>query len=150
VSRTFHGRDVFAPVAAHLATGIPPASFGPTIADPKSLPFPPPDEEAERLRGQVVWVDRFGNCITNLSDKVVSGWAKGASYAIQAASKRIAHISTSYDSLPEGGALAIFNSMGFLEIACNQERADRTLGLAEGDSVVLERADRRDRREGNA
>jgi len=139
VSQTFHGRDVFAPVAAHLAAGISPASFGPTITDPKGRPYPPHHEETEELRGQVVWVDRFGNCITNLTDKVVSRWAQGTSYVIRAASKRIAQISTSYESIPKGEALALFNSMGFLEIACNQARADRTLGLQEGDPVVLDR-----------
>ena len=139
VSQTFHGRDVFAPVAAHLATGIPPASFGPTITDPVRQPFPSPHEEAAELRGQVVWVDRFGNCITNLADEVVSRWARGASYVIQAASKRMTQICTSYESIPKGEALALFNSLGFLEIACNQAPANRTLGLAEGDPVVLKR-----------
>jgi S-adenosylmethionine hydrolase len=140
VSQTFHGRDIFAPVAAHLAAGIPPASFGPTITDPEQRPFPPHYEETAELRGQVVWVDRFGNCITNLPNKVVSRWARGASYVIQAASKRMTQVSTSYESTPEGEALALFNSVGLLEIACNQARADRSLGLAEGDSVVLKKA----------
>jgi len=139
VSQTFHGRDIFAPVAAHLAAGIPPASFGPTLTDPVCQPFPLPKEEAAELRGQVVWVDRFGNCITNLADEVVSRWVEGASYVIQAASKRMTLISTSYESTPKGEALALFNSLGFLEIACNQAPANRTLGLAEGDPVVLKK-----------
>lgn len=149
VSQTFHGRDIFAPVAAHLTAGIPPASFGPPLTDPKRQPFPPHNEERTELRGQVVWVDGFGNCITNLARKVISRWARGASYVIQAASKRIERISTSYESIPRGEALALFNSMGFLEIACNQARADRTLGLAEGDPVVLEKARTQDPGEGN-
>jgi S-adenosylmethionine hydrolase len=149
VSQTFHGRDIFAPVAAHLTTGVPPASFGPTLADPKGWPFPPHHEETAELRGQVVWVDRFGNCITNLAEKVVSRWAQGATYVIRAASKRIEYVSTSYESIPKGESLALFNSMGFLEIACNQARADQTLSLAEGDPVVLEKARTRDPGEGN-
>jgi S-adenosylmethionine hydrolase len=149
VSQTFHGRDIFAPVAAHLAAGIPPASFGPTLSDPKGCPFPPHHEETEELRGQVVWVDRFGNCITNLTDKIVSRWAQGASYVIEAASERIEHLSTSYESIPRGRVLALFNSMGFLEIACNQARADKKLDLVEGDPVILEKAHNHDPREGN-
>lgn len=149
VSQTFHGRDVFAPVAAHLAAGIPPEAFGPRITDPSSLPFPPHHGEPGELRGQVVWVDRFGNCITNLADKVVHGWAQDASFVVHAASKEIAQIYTAYESLPRGEALAIFNSMGLLEIACNQDRADRTLGLAEGDPVVLKRVSTTDTLDGN-
>lgn len=150
VSRTFHGRDVFAPVAAHLAAGIPPEAFGPRITDPSDLPFPAHHAEPGELRGQILWVDRFGNCITNLSDKVVHSWAQGASFVVHAASKEIAQISTAYESLPRGEALAIINSMGYLEIACNQARADRTLGLREGDPVVLKRVSTKGTLDGNA
>jgi S-adenosylmethionine hydrolase len=139
VSSTFHGRDVFAPVAAHLAAGIPPGAFGPAASDPSSLSLPAHHEEAGTLRGEVVWIDRFGNCITNLTDRVVSRWAQGASFTVRTASKKIAGISTIYESTPEGEALCLINSTGHLEVACNQTRADRALGLREGDPVVLER-----------
>jgi S-adenosylmethionine hydrolase len=139
VSKTFHGRDVFAPVAAHLAAGTPPDAFGPAASDPSSLSLPAHHEEPRTLRGQVVWIDRFGNCITNLSDKVVSRWARGAPFTVHAASKKIAKISTTYESTSEGEALALINSMGYLEVACNQARADHTLGLKEGNRVTLER-----------
>lgn len=137
VSRTFHGRDVFAPVAAHLARGVPPEAFGAAVTDPSPLPFPPPRQEAAELKGQVAWVDRFGNCITNLTAEGVFAWAKGASFAVRAASKTFTDLSESYESIPRGEALVVFNSMGLLEIACNQARADQILGLTEGDPVVL-------------
>ena len=137
VSHTFHGRDVFAPVAARLAAGIPPEEFGPAVMDLYPLTLPAPQKETWTLRGQVIWIDRFGNCVTNLTDKVVSRWAEGASFVVQAASRRIAVLSTAYESVPEGEALCLFNSMGHLEVACNQARADRKLGLGEGDPVVL-------------
>ena len=86
-----------------------------------------------------MWIDRFGNCITNLSDKVVSRWAGGASFTVHTASKKIAGFSPTYESTPEGEALCLINSMGYLELACNQARADRALGVQEGDAVVLER-----------
>jgi len=139
VSNTFHGRDVFAPVAAHLAAGTPPDAFGPAAADPSGLSLPAHHEEAGTLRGQVVWIDRFGNCITNLTEKAVSRWAKGASFSVHAASKKIAGISTTYESTSEGEALSLINSMGYLEVACNQARADRSLSMKEGDPVILER-----------
>jgi len=139
VSDTFHGRDVFAPVAAHLAAGTPPNAFGPAAKDPSSISFPAHHEEAGTLKGQILWVDRFGNCMTNLSDRIVSRWARGASFTVRTASKKMAGISTTYESTPEGEALSLINSMGYLEIACNQARADLALGLREGDPVVLER-----------
>lgn len=137
VSRTFHGRDVFAPVAARVAAGIPPEEFGPAVKNICPLTIPAPQEETATLRGQVIWIDRFGNCITNLTDKVVSRWAEGASFAVQVASTRIGMLSPTYESALEGEALCLFDSMGHLEVACNQARADRKLGLSEGDSVIL-------------
>ena len=139
VSSTFHGRDIFAPVAAHLAAGTPPDAFGPPTADPSSLSLPTHHEETGTLRGEVVYIDRFGNCITNLTDRVVSQWAQGASFTVHAASKKIEGISTTYESTSEGEALSLINSMGYLEIACNLARADRALGMRVGDPVVLER-----------
>jgi S-adenosylmethionine hydrolase len=139
VSKTFHGRDVFAPVAAHLAAGSPPDAFGPAAGDPSSLSLPAHHEEAGTLRGQVIWVDRFGNCVTNLTRNTVSRWARGASFSVHAASRKVAGISTTYESTSKGEALALINSMGYLEVACNQARADRSLGIQEGDPVVLER-----------
>ena len=140
VSNTFHGRDVFAPVAARLAAGTQPDAFGPVAEDPLRLSLPGHQEETGTLRGEVVWIDRFGNCMTNLTERVVSRWARGASFTVCAASKKIEGISTTYESTPEGEALSLINSTGYLEIACNQTRADRALGMQEGDLVVLERA----------
>lgn len=139
VSHTFHGRDVFAPVAARLAAGTPPDGFGPATTELSRLTLPAPREETGILRGQVVWIDRFGNCITNLTDKVVSRWTESGSFIVHAASGRIAVVSATYASVPEGEALLLFNSMGYLEVACNRARADRKLGLREGDPVVLEK-----------
>jgi S-adenosylmethionine hydrolase len=139
VSSTFHGRDIFAPVAAHLAAGTPPDAFGPAAREPSSLSLPAVQEEKGTLRGQVAWVDRFGNCITNLTQKVISRWARGDSFSVHAASKRMGEISANYETTPRGEALALINSMGYLEIACNRSRADRVLGLREGDPVVLEK-----------
>lgn len=142
VSHTFHGRDIFAPVAAHLARGIPPESFGAAITNPARLPLPRPEVGEAELRGQVAWVDRFGNCITNLKAEVVLTWARGASFVVRAASNSFGEVSASYESIPRGEGLVLFNGMGFLEIACNQARADRTLGLTKGEPVVLSRTGR--------
>lgn len=139
VSKTFQGRDIFAPVAAHLAAGTPPEAFGPAAGDLLTLALPTHQARFGQLRGEVVWADRFGNCMTNLTQKAVSEWARGGAFVVHAASNRIRGLSTTYESAPEGEVLALFNSMGYLEVACNQARADQTLGLREGDPVVLER-----------
>jgi S-adenosylmethionine hydrolase len=139
ISRTFHGRDLFAPAAAHLARGLPPSVFGPEILDPTTLEIPGPTVCPDRLAGEVVWVDRFGNCATNLEEAQVSRWAAGEPFTIHAASRKIRGVSESYASVPAGRLLAIFNSSGLLEIACNQASAHEALGLKEGDPVVLER-----------
>ena len=67
VSDTFHGRDIFAPVAAHLVAGTPPETFGPAIAALQRLDLPEPRVEPGAVHGEVVHVDRFGNLITNIA-----------------------------------------------------------------------------------
>ena len=137
VSNTFHGRDVFAPVAAHLASGVLPDTFGPKIAQPITLTLPPCVKEEHRLNGEIIWIDRFGNCISNLTKDIISDWSQGSPFWIQAASGKIERISPCYETTPAREPLALYGSTGYLEIACNRKRADQTLGLQEGDPVTL-------------
>lgn len=146
ISQTFHGRDVFAPAAAHLAKGVSPNAFGPDVLDPVTLELPRPEVLPERIVGEVVWIDRFGNCATSLEEAQVKQWAGSEPFTIRAASRRIRTLSKSYDSVPAGRLLAIFNSSGLLEIACNQASAQEALGLKEGDPVVLQKFRNRNRR----
>ncbi len=150
VSRTFHGRDIFAPVAAHVAAGIPPEAFGPPTPHPARLSLPPYREETGVLSGKVVWIDHFGNCITNLTEKVISRWAGESTFTVHAASRKIAETSATYESTPQGEPLSLINSMGYLEISCNQDRADRILGLREGDRVILRKGETDHSRDGLA
>ncbi len=139
ISSTFHGRDIFAPVAAHLAKGVPAQDFGPEVTDPVGLELPPYEIGYDRLQGEVLLVDHFGNCITNLSEALIFNWAQGATFQIYAASEIINEISISYEAVSIGKGLALYNSMRYLEIACNQGRADVTLGMARGDLIVLQK-----------
>ncbi|MBW1868490.1 MAG: SAM-dependent chlorinase/fluorinase [Deltaproteobacteria bacterium] len=75
VSNTFHGRDIFAPVAAHLSKGADPLEMGPTISDPVKLPLPASHQKGGTLYGQVVSVDHFGNLITNIHRKEIEEFA---------------------------------------------------------------------------
>jgi S-adenosylmethionine hydrolase len=142
ISRTFHGRDLFAPAAAHLARGVPPDEFGPAVEAPRLLDLPPCPADASRLQGEVLWVDRFGNCITNLARDIIQDWAQDAPFRVRAADRVLEGLSACYASVPEGDILALYSSFGTMEIAGNQVRADRTLGLGPGGPVILEKTNR--------
>ncbi len=137
ISSTFHGRDLFAPVAAHLAGGVPAGEFGPEITDPFSVQVPRHEMAPGVLKGEILWIDHFGNCITNLPESVISDWAQGAPVRIQAGDRTIEGISCCYEAVPQAAPLALISSTATLEIACNQDRADHTLGLNIGDPVHL-------------
>ena len=99
VSATFHGRDVFAPVAGHLARGVPPERFGPEIADAVRLPIPRPRlGEGGTLTGQVIRIDRFGNCITNIGRQDLEAFAAGAAESVRVL----------LDGRPVGGLVQFF------------------------------------------
>jgi S-adenosylmethionine hydrolase len=131
VSRTFHGRDVFAPVAAHLARGVPLSELGESIDDFQEAPIPKPRELPIGLQGTVLYVDHFGNVVTNfpssLEEEITSVVAGG---------QEIAGVSASYSEVPDGALLALFGSGGFLEISLRGGSAADVLGLKIGASVV--------------
>jgi S-adenosylmethionine hydrolase len=142
VSRTFHGRDVFAPVAAHLACGTPISSFGPRIADPVRLPRPPVIPADGAIEGRVVFVDRFGNALTNLTAAVLAAAFPGTpedALEVRVAGRRIAGISRSYADATVGTLLALMGSSGRLEIAQTGGHAASRFGIGEGDAVVVAR-----------
>jgi len=138
VSRTFHGRDVFAPVAAHLAAGIPIEQFGPTLSDPLRIASSAPLHRAGEIVGHVVFVDRFGNLLTNVTDQDMSdGFPKVAESRIHvhALGRVIRGLSRSYGDAPVGTILALIGSSGRLEIAQVGGDASERLGLGDGDQV---------------
>jgi len=135
-SATFHGRDVFAPVAAALATGTRPQELGPEIADAHHLEVPEPRREAGTIRGQVIYVDHFGNLITNVSQLLLANFpAEPASISIRGI--RVAGISPSYAAVPPGQPVAVVNSWNHLEIAVRDGSAATVLGACVGDEVVI-------------
>ncbi len=125
LSATFHGRDLFAPVGAHLAAGVPLAELG-TAIDPASL------MRLELPPSCVQHIDRFGNLITTLASHEVAGhpW-------FVCAGGKVIPGGTTYSSVPEGHLLALVGSHGFVEIACNGSSAQQQLGLSWGDPITL-------------
>jgi len=140
VSRTFHGRDVFAPVAAHLACGRPLESFGPALADPVRAPRPAVRALDGGLAGCVVFVDRFGNALTNLTAEALAAAFRGVpeeTIVVRIGSRSIRGLARSYGDAPIGTLLAIVGSSGRLEIAQVGGNAATRFGFGEGDPVVV-------------
>ena len=136
VSRTFHGRDVFAPVAAHLSLGVPIKKFGPVLRDFVRLDWPEPRKKPHGTEGAVVYIDRFGNAITNLESSSLSG-SDGASCEVHAKRRQNCPLRTFYQAAAPNSPVALMGSSGFLEIAVNGGSAAKVLGLRIGTRVVL-------------
>jgi S-adenosylmethionine hydrolase len=140
VSRTFHARDIFAPVAAHLAAGVDGDAVGPEITDFVRLDTARPTASGENTwRGTVLKVDRFGNLITNIAAQNIPRLfqASPPAFKLVIANREIDHLRFSYSEAAPGEAFAIVGSMGYLEIAVNQASAGEILGVGKGAEFTL-------------
>ncbi|HTS49758.1 MAG TPA: SAM-dependent chlorinase/fluorinase [Bryobacteraceae bacterium] len=137
LSRTFHGRDVFAPAAAHLAAGIAPARFGPLIRDYLRLDFDKPSHNADRSwTGCVLKVDRFGNLITNLHiDQFPQ--LKTRAFELTVGLQTIKRLALTFTDCEPDELCALVGSSGYLEVATNQGSAAQLLGCGAGAPVEL-------------
>jgi len=141
VSRTFHGRDIFAPVAARLASGLDPCEVGPEIKDYLVPSFASPSASGGRAVGEVMYVDGFGNLITNISEEVLArlGIREGSRLRVRIGDRELeVRLCSSYGEAPPGGLLAIVDSWGMLELAVNLGSASEVLGSGPGETVVVE------------
>jgi hypothetical protein len=136
ISKTFHGRDVFAPAAAHLAAGVAPARFGKPVHDAIRHPLlTPVPLSASVFQGSVLKIDRFGNLITNFHiDDFPEFYTRP--FALRIGRKRIEALARTYAETKQGDLFAIVGSSGYLEIAVNQGSAAQRLGVV--SSVELE------------
>jgi hypothetical protein len=132
ISRTFHGRDVFAPVAAHLAVGVALDALGPYTDEIALLPSPLPTPEGAGWRGAVLHADRFGNLVTNLRAR----HCPGPRWRVHIAGREIAGPSDSYTAMV--GLGAILGSDGYLEIALPGGSAAAELGVGVGAEARIE------------
>jgi len=140
VSATFHGRDIFAPAAAHLAAGVPLEDLGAAIQDPMRLDLPTPRETPRGLEAHVLHVDRFGNLITDLKREALQRWLGGdeaGRVIIEAGQGSLRGVRDCYEAVPEGRPLAIVGSTGRLELAINRGRASDRFRLGYGDAILL-------------
>lgn len=138
VSHTFHGRDIFAPVAAHLSQGVPVRKFGPKLKDLVRLDWPGPRVGRKGIEGEVVYIDHFGNCVTSIDAAAVQSLGTGPLEAFLRP-RNPCPVGPLYQSARPGKAVAVVGSSGFLEIAVNGGNAARQLGLRIGSVVKLGR-----------
>jgi S-adenosylmethionine hydrolase len=137
VSRTFHGRDIFAPVAAHLANGVSPSHLGARIDDYLRIhTFWPTRHSKRSWTGQVLKIDRFGNLISNFSEAEY-GEIKTRPFSLAIGTEKIQRLALNYAEVPFGEPVAIIGSSGFVEICVNQGNAARLLGCGVGAPIEL-------------
>jgi S-adenosylmethionine hydrolase len=137
ISNTFHGRDIFAPVAAHLSRGVPITDLGASITSLVRLPIPTPQVTDTTIVGHVIWRDHFGNLITNISHQLLESVGVSNGFVIQAGTVEIDHLNRSYGESGVGEFLAIIGSFGRLEVSMNQGNAAQHLGLKRGDAITV-------------
>jgi S-adenosylmethionine hydrolase len=136
-SDTFHGRDVFAPVAAALATGTAAAALGVEVHDMVRIDLPSPRVDERTVRGEVIYVDRFGNLVTNVGRETVDR-LRHRRPTVRVADKAVGPIVTAYGALARGAAGAVVNSWDLLEIAVRDGSARDRLGVGVGEPVLIE------------
>ena len=132
ISSTFHGRDIFAPVAAHVARGVAPRDLGSPVADPVHLPAVAPVRHGDgRVTGRVIHVDRFGNLITD----VPGAWMEAGRWCAEIAGQPVSVSGTTYGDVASGALLALVGSTGTVEIAVRDGNAAARLGVGVGEVV---------------
>lgn len=134
-SSTFHGRDIFAPTAARLSLGMTAAEVGAEIVDFVELDFGTPQVIDGKVRGQVVFVDSFGNLVTNISSEVILNFFKCGD-VLHICGTSMPLVDT-YASVEKGAPLAVVGSHGYLEISVNSGSAARLLRLESGDGIEI-------------
>lgn len=137
VSPTFHGRDILAPVAAHLARGVDPAALGPPQDQLVTLDFPLPVGTADSLVGEILSIDAFGNLISNIPARLLPEDVPRAGLRVRVGPREIRGLVATYGRGEPGELVALIGSAGRLEIAVVGGNAARQLGARVGDEVLV-------------
>lgn len=140
VSRTFEGRDRFAPAAAWLAKGIQLTALGRPVPDYQRLDVPAPEVTDEAVRGVVLRVDRFGNVVTNIDRRTFEAVVRGRAVQVVIDGHRVDQIVATYAEIPPRGVCALFGSTDHLELAANSASAAEQLGVGRGATVEVRRS----------
>ena len=136
VSHTFHGRDIFAPVAAHLSLGVLPNEMGESIDSLAWLPMPKPTVVASGIEGEIVYEDWYGNLVSNIPQDLLAGPSFTRVHIKQ---RRVDGLCRTFGDAPSGQELiALIDSHGFLEVAVPNGSAAGLLGVKAGERIVVE------------
>jgi S-adenosylmethionine hydrolase len=137
VSTTFHGRDIMAPVAAHLSLGLDPARLGTPLEQATGLPWPAPRQSQMRIEGEVIEIDSFGNLITNIPAEMLAGRPTDDRVCIVCHIYETWGIRRAYAEQLEGTFIGLINSSGHVELALVGDSAAGRLGIPVGAPVVM-------------
>ena len=140
VSATFHGRDVFAPAAAHLSAGVSPALLGDPTSGITGLSLPAPRPEGNVVRGQIIFADAFGNLVSDITADILADMGvlgRESEAVVSIAGQSIAGLSRAFHDPPGGGLKALLGSHGRLEVALVDGNAAATLGAGSGVEIIL-------------
>jgi len=136
-SSTFHGRDIFAPVAAHLSRGVELDKLGDGVDDLVTYRWAMPISDKDGLQGWIIHIDRFGNLVTNISARMIRDVIDDKSVKIYVGNTILDKIHDTFGSVEEGEPVAYIGSSNMLEIAINQGDAATMLSVQKGASISL-------------
>jgi S-adenosyl-L-methionine hydrolase (adenosine-forming) len=136
-SSTFHGRDLFAPVAAHLSLGEKPESFGVEIDSWEELNLNWPVPKGKELGGEIIHIDTFGNLISNIDEQTLFGFTKGRPFSVKAGRFSFHGLKKGYWEGKRGEVIALIGSGGFLEISVRDGSAERRLRMKKGNRIRI-------------
>lgn len=136
VSPTFHGRDIFGPVAAHLSLGADPSGFGVRVEGIEGLASPEPKREEGSVAGSVIYIDSYGNLITDIDERDIES-LRSSSLEVVIKGRSLDGIVETYSGVEEEALAALIGSSGRLEVAVNLGSAQKLLGAGVGERVVV-------------
>jgi S-adenosyl-L-methionine hydrolase (adenosine-forming) len=139
-SSTFHGRDILAPVAGHLALGIDPTELGPPHAALEALEWPQPKRTGEVVHGEVLYLDSFGNLISNIDRPLFESLGDRTRLSVSCGGRVVSQLVATYAEAAPGELVVLFDSQGRLELAIVQGNAARELAIGAGVPVRVQRS----------
>jgi len=137
ISPTFHGRDIFAPVAAYVSLGVKPESLGPSIKSWHEISFPDPAMKQRKLVGEIVHVDGFGNLVSNIDRKSLLQFSKGRPLVTKIGKITMRGLKKAYCEGRKNEPITLIGSGGFLEISLREGNAKKLLKARRGDPIQI-------------
>ncbi len=136
-SNTFHGRDIFAPVAAHLAGGVPIEQLGEPIEELVTYRWAVPISDKDGIQGWIIHIDRYGNLISNISSELIRQSIGSSRFRIYVGNTILDELVSTFNAVPDGDPAAYIGSSDTLEIAINKGNAKEMLGVQKGAQISM-------------